>query len=212
MAFVIRFIFLCVLFVGTPLFHSHASTTTSILLFGDSITAGYGLSQDAALNTQLELRLRAKGYDVSVINGGVSGDTTSGGLSRLEWTLNKFNPDIVVIGLGGNDALRAIPPEHTRANLEGMLTILRARPSIQVVLSRVIAPTNLGIDYATRFNAIYPELAQRYGVASYPFYLEPIFGRPEYMLPDTVHPSAAGVAVIADGLSEYLAQHSKLRK
>ena len=170
-----------------------------VLAFGDSLYAGYGLQRGQSLPDRLQERLRAAGIDARVVNAGVSGDTTAGGRRRLAYTLDRLErtPDLVLLGLGGNDVLRQVPPAETRANLVAMLDELKRR-KIPVVLTGMMAPPNLGPDFAGRFNAIYPELAKTYGAALDPFILQGVIGNRTLMLPDGVHPNAAGVTRIAD--------------
>jgi acyl-CoA thioesterase-1 len=169
-----------------------------ILALGDSLTAGYGLPEADAFTTRLQAALAAHGIRATVINGGVSGDTTAGGLSRLDWALGD-RPDLVILELGANDALRGIDPAAARANLDAMLAKLRdAR--VPVLLAGMLAPPNLGSDYAAAFNPIYPELAAKYGVPLYPFFLDGVARDPALNQPDGLHPNAAGVAVIVGRL------------
>jgi acyl-CoA thioesterase-1 len=170
-----------------------------VLAFGDSLYAGYGLKRGESLPDAIQERLRAKGIDARIVNAGVSGDTTADGRRRLAYTLDRLEraPDLVLLGLGGNDVLRQIPPTETRANLTAMLDELKKR-KIPVVLTGMMAPPNLGPDFAGRFNAIYPELATRYGATLDPFILQGVIGNRALMLPDGVHPNAVGVTRIAD--------------
>ena len=141
---------------------------THILAFGDSLTAGYGVAPQDAFPVRLAARLKADGYVAEVTNAGISGDTTSGGLARLDWTLTD-HPDIVLLELGANDALRGIDPKLARANLDAMLARLTAA-HIKVLLIGMEAPGNWGADYQKSFDAIYPDLAKKYGVPLYPFF------------------------------------------
>lgn len=173
-----------------------------ILAFGDSLTAGYGLPEEDGFVPQLQQALGKMGRDVTVINGGLSGDTTAGGLSRLEWMLAD-KPDVVILELGANDALRGLSPEDARANLNA--TIKRIRESgAALLLAGMLAPRNLGRDYAARFDAIYPDLAKAHGVALYPFFLEGVAARPELNQEDGLHPTKEGVAVIVANILPYL--------
>lgn len=177
-----------------------------VLAFGDSLYAGYGLEPGESLPDELQAGLRAQGVNARVVNAGVSGDTTAAGRQRLAYALDNLDakPDLVMLGLGGNDVLRQIDPAATRANLVAMLDVLKAR-GIPVVLTGMMAPPNLGPDYAARFNAIYPELAERYDAGLYPFLLDGVIGRRAVMLPDGVHPNAAGVQQIVDRLTPVVA-------
>ncbi|KIH76021.1 hypothetical protein GFER_13940 [Geoalkalibacter ferrihydriticus DSM 17813] len=168
--------------------------TLRLAVLGDSLTAGYGLAPEEAFPARLEKALREQGCAVRVINAGVSGDTSAGGLARLEWTLAD-EPHIVLVNLGGNDTLRGLAPEHTRANLDAILTRLRER-GVQPILAGMRAPRNFGRDYYIPFDALYPSLAEKHDVPFYPFFLEGVAGVPELNLPDGIHPNAQGVEEI----------------
>jgi acyl-CoA thioesterase-1 len=166
-----------------------------ILAFGDSLTAGYGLDDlSQAFPAQLEQALRAKGHDVRVIASGVSGETTTGGFNRIDWSLAE-NPDAVIVELGGNDGLRAIDPALTERNLDGILSKLAAR-GIPALLAGMLAPPNLGRDYGDRFNGLYPRLAEKHGAVFYPFFLDGVAADPALNQDDRIHPNPAGVKVI----------------
>ena len=169
-----------------------------ILMLGDSLTAGYGLLSHEALPARLEAALRARGLDVSVINGGVSGDTTTGGLARLGWALAD-DPHAVIVALGANDALRAIDPALSHTNLDRILSALAER-GLPVLLAGMIAPRNLGRDYAARFDPIYPKLAARRGALFYPFLLDGVAAVTALNQDDGIHPNAAGVEEIVGRL------------
>lgn len=179
-----------------------AGPKRTILAFGDSLYAGYGLSRGESLPDGIEERLRDEGVDVRIINAGVSGDTTAGGRRRLAYTLDRLKqkPDLVLLGLGGNDVLRQVDPAETRANMEAMLKELDRR-GLPVVLTGMMAPPNLGPDFAARFNAIWPDLARRHDAPLDPFILGGVLGNRALMLPDGVHPNARGVDRIADRLA-----------
>jgi acyl-CoA thioesterase I len=167
-----------------------------IVGFGDSLMAGYGLDPGKGLTDRLQAALKAKGIDAEVANAGVSGDTTSGGLSRLDWSV----PDgtqLVILELGANDMLRGLDPKVPEKNLDAMLARLKAR-KIPVLLAGMRAAPNLGADYQAAFNAIYPRLAAKYGVPLYPFILDGVAGQPAYQLPDHLHPNAEGVDRIVE--------------
>ena len=165
-----------------------------ILMLGDSLTAGYGLPARDALPARLEAALRDRGLDVRIINAGVSGDTSAGGLARLEWALAD-RPHALVVALGANDALRAIDPSVTRSSLSRLLDVLGER-RLPVLLAGMMAPRNLGRDYGARFDAIYPQLAARHGVLLYPFLLDGVATVAALNQADGLHPNAAGVEVI----------------
>jgi len=173
-----------------------------ILTVGDSLTAGYGLPAADAFVARLQTILRQQGRDVRVKNGSVSGDTTAGGRARLDWTLTG-RIDLVILELGANDGLRGVNPAVTRRNLDAMLATLRQR-GLPVLLAGMLAPPNLGPDYARAFNRIYPDLARKYGIALYPFFLAGVAARPELNQSDGLHPNAAGVQVIVDAITPYV--------
>ena len=183
-----------------------AFASSTILLFGDSIIAGYNLAEKDSLSTKLEGFFEAQGLNVYVVNGGVSGDTTASGLSRLEWSLNEHQPDLVLLALGGNDVLRGIAPAMTKKNVEAMLQILQENGT-ETILSEVQAPANMGFKYAREFNDIYEDLADDYDVPLYPFLLENIFGKTGYMQGDAIHPSAKGIDQITQELGPYLLKY-----
>lgn len=167
-----------------------------IAAFGDSLTAGFGLAEEDAFPRQLEQALRARGYEVEVINAGVSGDTASGGLARLEWSLS--GPiDAVIVELGANDALRGVDPAITRQALDEILARLKQR-GVKVLLAGMLAPPNLGEAYGAAFNGIYGDLASKYQVALYPFFLDGVAADPRLNQADGLHPTAAGVSVIVE--------------
>jgi acyl-CoA thioesterase I len=169
-----------------------------IIAFGDSLVAGLGLSADAAFPAVLEKTLRSEGYAVSVVNAGVSGDTASGGQARLDWALTD-GADGAILELGANDMLRGVDPEVTKAALDAILGKLKAR-NIKVLIAGMKAAPNLGQDYKTRFDAIYPALAKKYDAPLYPFFLEGVAGEPALKLGDGLHPNPAGVERIVKGI------------
>ena len=181
-----------------------AARSAEILVLGDSLAAGYGLAPEDSFPVRLEERLRAGGIDVRVRNGGVSGDTTAGGRARLDWALAD-KPDLVILELGANDALRGIDPAIVRANLDAMLAKLAAAGT-KVLLAGMQAPSNWGNEYKERFDAIYPELARTHGVALYQFFLEGVAMRPELNQPDGIHPNGRGVAVLVEGIAPVVAR------
>jgi len=169
-----------------------------IIAFGDSIIAGRGLPSDDALPAVLEKALRREGYNVIVVNAGVSGETASGGLARLDWTIGD-GADGVILELGANDMLRGINPEVTEAALDAILAALKAR-KIKVLIAGMKAAPSLGPEYKARFDAIYPALAKKYGVPLYPFLLDGVAGVPALNQSDGMHPNSAGVEIIAKGI------------
>lgn len=170
-----------------------------IVAFGDSLTAGYLLGPDEGFVPQLQKALRAKGHtDVEVRNAGVSGDTTAGGLTRLDWSVGS-ETDAVILELGANDALRGIDPMLTRQNLEAMIRTLQAR-HIRVLLVGMLAPPNMGADYSRAFNPIYPDLARDFDLDLYPFFLEGVAAQSSLTLADGMHPNAKGVALMVESI------------
>jgi len=169
-----------------------------IAVLGDSLAAGYGLPAEAAFPARLEEALQANGFDCEVINAGVSGDTSAGGLARLDWTLAE-QPSHVIIELGGNDGLRALPPEELEANLDAILTRLAAE-DIPALLTGMLPPPNLGREYGEDFSAVFPRLAERHDVPLYPFFLDGVAAEPDLNQPDGIHPNTAGVEVIVEGI------------
>lgn len=162
-----------------------------IAVLGDSLTAGYGLAQRSSFPARLEAALGDQGFQVSVENGGVSGDTTAGGLARLEWTLAS-NPDIVIVELGANDGLRGLDPGQMERNLEEILLKLAER-RIVPLLAGMRAPRNMGERYARSFDAVFPRLAETHDVLLYPFFLEGVAGVPELNQADGIHPNEQGI-------------------
>lgn len=165
-----------------------------IVALGDSLTAGYGLAPGDGFVPQMQAALRAKGHHVVVQNAGVSGDTSSGGLARLDWAVGPSTKG-VIIALGANDMLRGIAPSITRRNLDTIITHLQAR-NIDIMLVGMLAAPNLGASYARSFNMIYPQLAQKYGLVFYPFFLEGVAAQRHLNLPDGIHPNREGIAQI----------------
>ncbi len=179
-----------------------ADGTPRLVVFGDSLTAGYGLSAAAAFPARLERALNARGIEVAVVNAGSSGDTTAGGLARLDWTLAR-PPDALILALGANDALRGVDPKRSFDNLDRMLTRLGER-RVPVLLAGMLAPPNLGRDYGDRFNAVFPRLADKHRVPLYPFFLDGVAADPALIQADGLHPNAAGVAVMVERILPYV--------
>ena len=167
-----------------------------LLVFGDSLVAGYNLPPDAAYPVQLEKALKAKGLDVTVLNAGVSGDTTAAAAGRLDWALAD-RPTHVLVELGANDMLRGLAPEQARANLDNILGKLK-QAGLPTMLVGMLAAPNLGADYGKRFNGIYPDLAAKYGLPLYPFFLDGVAGDARLNLGDGLHPTREGVAIMVD--------------
>lgn len=168
-----------------------------IVGFGDSLMAGFGLAPGESFPEKLAKTLKAKGQDVTIDNAGVSGDTSSGGLSRLDWSVPD-GTNLVILELGANDMLRGISPQLTEQNLDKMLAALKAR-KISVLLIGMRAAPNLGPDYQAAFDAIYPRLAEKHQVPLYPFFLEGVAANKALLLDDGMHPNAAGVDAMVQG-------------
>jgi acyl-CoA thioesterase-1 len=169
-----------------------------IIAFGDSLTAGLGLAQSEAFPAQLEQALRARGQDVKIVNSGVSGDTAAAGLARLDWALPE-DASAVIIELGANDALQGLDPQATKAVLEKIITQVKAR-GLPILLAGMEAPRNMGKDYVAAFSALYPDLALRYDLVFYPFFLDGVALDDTLTLDDGLHPNAQGVARIVQGI------------
>jgi acyl-CoA thioesterase-1 len=181
---------LAVFFTASPLL----AQTLHILAFGDSLTAGLGLELQQAFPARLEAALKARGHDIVITNAGVSGDTSTAGAERLDWSLS---PEIdgVILELGSNDALRGIDPQETEKALDRILSALKQR-KLPVLLAGMLAPRNLGTDYGKEFDAIFPRLAAKHGVLFYPFFLAGVAAEPALNQPDGLHPNSKGVDMI----------------
>jgi acyl-CoA thioesterase-1 len=189
-----------VLFAATPA----AAHVPLILDFGDSLTAGYGLAPDQAFPARLEASLRRQGIEARVVNGGVSGDTTAGGLARIDWALAD-KPDLVILALGANDALRGIDPATVRDNLDKMIQKAEASGA-KVLLLGMVAPPNWGEEYKNAFDRIFPELARVHAVPLYSFFLDGVAMKPELNQADGLHPNERGVAVLVERIGPVVAR------
>ncbi len=205
MTYLVSGLFTFCLLAFSAAFHSgvaQAADTVAdapkVVVLGDSLVAGYGLAPGEAFPEQLSQALQSEGIDVEIENAGVSGDTTSGGLSRLDWSIPD-DTDGVILELGANDALRGIMPEATGENLDAMIARLKER-GIAVLLAGMQAPPNMGSDYTVEFNAIFPRLAEKYDIAFYPFFLDGVAGQPELNQSDGIHPTGEGVKKIVDAM------------
>ena len=183
-----------------------AGPVRRILAFGDSLFAGYGVGERESYPAQLEAVLRGQGYNVRVTNAGVSGDTSAAGRQRIGFVLDSMaaKPDLAIVELGGNDLLRAIPPEETAENLDAILAELRKR-DIPVLLMGMRAPPNLGAEYVREFDALYPNLAERHGAALVPFFLEAVYDKPELIQDDRIHPTAQGIDALVEATADDVA-------
>jgi acyl-CoA thioesterase-1 len=180
-----------------PFLASAQTSRRRLMILGDSITAGYGLPAHLAFPAKLQQALDSRGRAIEIVNAGVSGDTSAGGRARLDWALGNEPPPFAIVALGGNDALRGITPEVTEANLEAVVTTLKSRGT-RVLLAGMLAPRNLGRDYAEKFDAIYPTIAKRHAIVLYPFFLEGVAADPALNQPDGIHPNPRGVEVMIE--------------
>ncbi|MBO9195660.1 arylesterase [Rhizobium sp. 16-449-1b] len=183
---------------------SAQARTINLVGFGDSLMAGYQLPPGDGFPEKLQAALKAKGLDVTVANAGVSGDTTTGGLSRIDWSVPD-GTDGVILELGANDALRGIAPEQSEKNLDQMITRLKER-GIAVFLAGMMAPPNMGDDYAARFNPIYEKLAKKHGLTLYPFFLDGVVLDASLKLEDGMHPNSKGVDTIVQKMEPAITQ------
>lgn len=175
-----------------------AQERSTILFFGDSITAGYGVDTEDAFPALIQSKLDSNNYHYRAVNAGLSGETSAGGLRRVEWVLQQ-SVDIFVLELGGNDGLRGVDPEDTKRNLQGIIDIVRKKdPKILLILTGMEAPPNMGQEYTNAFKQVYRDLAQENDLLFIPFILEGVAGNPELNLPDGIHPTEEGHKIVAD--------------
>lgn len=184
------FIMMCTLMTNA------SAKPLEVVAFGDSLMAGYQLDREDAFPNRLAEALNANGLEINMTNAAVSGDTTSGGLARLDWSIPD-GTDVVILELGANDALRGLPAETTRENLDKMMARLSER-NITIFLMGMLAPPNMGSDYEQQFNTIYPDLANKYEVEFYPFFLDGVAGIPELNISDGIHPNPKGIALMVE--------------
>ena len=199
---------LLLFFISSPSFGVAQGSTESdketILFFGDSITAGYGLDEGRAFPALIQQRIDSLGLQYEVINSGLSGETSAGGLRRIDWVLQQ-HVDIFVLELGGNDGLRGIDPQSTLRNLQGIMDRVKATyPDATIILTGMESPPNMGESYTSEFRSIYGELAEANDVIFLPFILEGVAGDPDLNLPDGIHPTAEGHRILADNVWEVL--------
>ena len=183
--------------------HIKASAIEKVLLFGDSLMAGYGLPKEHHLSLVLQNNLKDDGLNIEVINGSVSGSTSSGGLNRAEWTLSEPGIDLIILGLGANDMLRGIQPTETEKNLEEIINIATNK-QIKIVIAGMIAPTSHGITYKKQFDAIYPKLSKKYNLPLIPFLLEGVALDSSLNLQDGIHPNKEGTIIISETLQKII--------
>jgi acyl-CoA thioesterase-1 len=188
--------------IGQALAQAAPPAPIRIAILGDSLAAGYGVKPAEAIPARLQAALRADGRNVEILSHGVSGDTTAGGLDRIDWMLGD-KPDIVIVELGGNDALRAIDPATTERNLDAIITKLKDA-KVTVWLTGMLAPRNLGPQYAASFDGIYRKLADKHGLPLYPFFLEGVAQDPALNQPDGIHPNPKGVDVMVKNLLPFV--------
>ena len=195
---------------STPVAEEAPSETTvvssgkNVLIFGDSITAGYGLDEEQAFPALLQNKLDQLGWDFNVINGGLSGDTSAGGLRRINWMLRE-PIDVLVLELGGNDGLRGTSPQVTKQNLQAIIDEVKSQnDAVKVILAGMQIPPNLGQEYTTQFRDVFPSLAEENDADLIPFLLENVGGVPELNLPDGIHPTAEGHKIVAENVWKVL--------
>lgn len=188
------FIFLTLIVYGCS--DNNKIVVKKILLFGDSLMSGYGLSEEHHLSIVLEENLKSEGYDIEVINGSVSGDTSLDGLDRIEEALSEYNVDLIILGLGANDMMRRINPQQTEQNLEKIIKIIQDK-KINILLAGMVASPSNGLDYKKKFDEIFPNLAKKYELPLIPFLLDEVALKPELNLSDGIHPNDKGILVIS---------------
>ena len=193
-SFIIKIIVFCLVTINV-------NAIEKVVLFGDSLMAGYGLNNKHHLSVVLQKQLISEGYNIEVINGSVSGSTSSNGLNRVEWTLSDPNIDLVVLGLGANDMLRGIKPKETKNNLEKIIKIAQNK-NIKVILAGMIAPTSHGLKYKRDFDKVYLDLSKQYNLTLIPFLLEGVALKPKFNLKDGMHPNAKGTLIISETLKK----------
>jgi acyl-CoA thioesterase-1 len=197
--FIIKIIVLCLVAIKV-------SAIEKVVLFGDSLMAGYGLDNEHHLSVVLQEKLISEGYNIKVVNGSVSGSTSSGGVNRVEWTLSESNINLVILGLGANDMLRGIQPNETKNNLEEIIKTAQDK-KIKVILAGMIAPTSYGFEYKSNFDQIYPDLSKQYNLPLIPFLLEGVALKPELNLSDGMHPNEKGTIIISKTLQEMILEN-----
>ena len=181
--------------------HIKASAIEKVILFGDSLMAGYGLPKEYHLSLVLENNLKQDGFNIQVINGSVSGSTSSGGLNRAEWSLSDPGIDLIILGMGANDMLRGIQPDETKKNLEQIIEIAKKR-EIEIILAGMIAPPTHGAKYKKDFDAIYPKLSKKYNLLLIPFLLEGVALNPSLNQQDGIHPNKKGTIKISENINK----------
>jgi len=192
--FIIKIIAFCLVSINV-------NATENVILFGDSLMAGYGLPQEKRLAIVLQNNLNDSGYNLKVIDGSVSGSTSAGGLNRAEWSLSQPDIDLMILGLGANDMLRGISPIETKKNLEKIIQIAKLK-NMNIILAGIIAPKTHGINYKKKFDNIYPNLANKYDLNLIPFLLEGVALKPELNQDDGIHPNEKGTIIVSDTITK----------
>ena len=183
------------------LVHINASAIEKVVLFGDSLMAGYGLPKEHHLSVVLEDNFKKDGLNIKIINSSVSGSTSSGGLNIAEWSLSEPGIDVIILGLGANDMLRGIKPEETEKNLEEIIKIANNK-KIKIIIAGMVAPTTHGAEYKKKFDAIYPELSKKYNLPLIPFLLEGVALDPSLNQQDGIHPNKEGTIKVSETIKK----------
>ena len=199
--FIIKIIAFCLVSINV-------NAIENVILFGDSLMAGYGLKQEKHLSIVLQSNLKDSGYNLEIIDGSVSGSTSANGLNRAEWSLSGTNINLMILGLGANDMLRGISPNETEKNLEKIIQIAKQK-NIEVILAGMIAPTTHGFSYKKKFDNIYPNLAKKYDLDLIPFLLEGVALKPELNQDDGMHPNEKGTLIVSDMLTRSIINYLK---
>jgi len=190
--------------------HIKAFAIEKVLLFGDSLMAGYGLINEFHLSPVLENSLQKDGWNITIVNGSVSGSTSSGGLNRVDWTISEPDLDLIVIGLGANDMLRGIKPQETKKNLEKIIQIIQEK-KIKIILAGMLAPTSHGTNYKKEFDQIYPELSKKYSLPLISFLLKGVALNPKLNQSDGIHPNEKGTLVISETIKKSILKTKKIK-
>jgi len=192
------------LLLATTFYSFTLQTKKTIIFFGDSLTAGYGLSTEQAFPAIVEQELNSNGFDYEVVNAGLSGETTAGGLSRVDWILQK-KVDIFILELGANDALRGLPLDQTKTNLQAIIDKVKSKyPAANIVIAGMLAPPNLGSDYTSEFSSIFTNIAKENKATLIPFLLNGVAGDKSLNLPDGIHPNVEGHKIVANNVIQVL--------
>jgi len=199
--FIIKIIAFCIVSINV-------NAMDKVILFGDSLMAGYGLPREKHLSIVLQSNLKDSGYNLEVIDGSISGSTSAGGLNRAEWSLSEPDIDLMILGLGANDMLRGISPIETKKNIEKIIQIAKLK-NIEIILAGMIAPTTRGFIYKKKFDNIYPNLAKKYELNLISFLLEGVALKPEFNQDDGMHPNEKGTLIISDTLQKSIVSFIK---